>query len=109
MLQASLFDGFAFDLFPFQQDGLSAPEVHIGGREVLQAFVVSAVIVMTDEGPDLRLKVTGQIIVLKQDAVLQGLVPPLDLALGLRVTGGTAHVLDAPIPQPLGQFTCDVR
>ena len=59
MLQASLFDGFAFDLFPFQQDGLTTPEVHIGGREVLQAFVVSAVIVVADEGLDLCLEVAG--------------------------------------------------
>lgn len=55
MLQASLFDGFAFDLLPFQQDCLTTPEVNISGREVFQAFVVAVVIVVADEGANLRL------------------------------------------------------
>ena len=38
---------------------------------------------MLDERFDLGFKVTGQEVVLQQDAVLQGLVPALDLALGL--------------------------
>jgi len=29
-MQASVLDGFAFDPFSFQQDGLTAPEVDIG-------------------------------------------------------------------------------
>jgi len=59
VLQASLFDGFAFDLLPSQQDCLTTPEVNISGREVLQAFVVAVVIVVADEGANLRLQVTG--------------------------------------------------
>jgi len=43
--------------------------------------VVSAVVVVVDERVDLGLKVAGQIVVLEQDAVLEGLVPALDLAL----------------------------
>ncbi len=31
MLQAPMFDGLAFDLLPFDQDGLAAPEADIGG------------------------------------------------------------------------------
>ena len=33
MLQAPMFDGLAFDLLPFDQDGLAAPEVDVGGGE----------------------------------------------------------------------------
>ncbi len=40
-------------------------------------------VVVIDEGLDLCLVVTGQKVVLKQDAALQGLVPPLDLVLCL--------------------------
>ena len=50
------------------------------------------VVVMLDEGPDLRFEIAGQEVVFQQDAVLHGLVPALDLALGLGVEGRTAHV-----------------
>ena len=36
MLQAPVLDGLSFDPYPFQQDGLAAPEVDIGEREVIQ-------------------------------------------------------------------------
>ena len=83
MLQVPVLDGLSFDPFPFQQDGLAVPEVDIGGREVIQALVVAPVVVVLDEGAELGFEVTGQIIVLEQDPVLEGLVPVLDLALGL--------------------------
>ena len=38
MLQAPVLIGLWFDPFPFQQDGLAAPEVDIGGREVTQSI-----------------------------------------------------------------------
>jgi len=34
VLQASMFDGLSFDLLPFDQDGLAAPEVDVGGGEI---------------------------------------------------------------------------
>jgi hypothetical protein len=43
------------------------------------------VIVMIDECLDLRFQVCREEVVFQQDAVLQGLVPSLDLALCLRV------------------------
>ena len=48
--------------------------------------MVTPFIVMIDEGADLVFEIDWQIIVLQQNAVLQGLIPTLDLALGLRVT-----------------------
>lgn len=47
--------------------------------------MITAMVVVIDEGVDLLTEITRQVIVFQQDAVLQGLVPPLDLALGLRV------------------------
>ena len=90
MLQAPVLDGLSFYPFPFQQDGLAAPEVDIRGREVIQALVVTPVAVVMDEGVELGFEITGQIIVLQQDPVHEGLVPALDLALGVdRRTGWT--------------------
>ena len=57
MLQAPMFDRLSFDPFPFDQNGLAAPEVDVGGREVAQALVVTAVIVVLDEGLDLCFEV----------------------------------------------------
>ena len=45
-------DGFAFDPFSFQQDGLTASEVDVGRRQIVDALVVAQVIVVGDEGFD---------------------------------------------------------
>ena len=65
MKQASVLDGFAFDPFSFQQDGLTAPEVDIGRRQIVDALVVAQVIVVGDEGFDPSLELAGQIVVLQ--------------------------------------------
>ena len=83
MKQASVLDGLSFDPFSFKQDGLASAEVDIGRGEIGDALMVSQVIVVSDEVADFGFKVTGEIIFLKQDAILQRLVPALDLALGL--------------------------
>ena len=63
MLQAALSDCQFPDLFPFSDDGLAAPEVDVGGCDVVQALVVALVVVVIDEGPDLAFKIAGQIVV----------------------------------------------
>ena len=108
MLQASMFDGLSFDPFALFDDGLGPAEVGVGRRHVIQALVVAAMVVMLDERRDLGLKVAGQEVVFEQDAVLEGLVPTLDLALGLgmeRRTAYMAHALDFDI---FRQFARDV-
>ena len=55
MLQAPLVDGVAFDPFSFLQNGLATSEVDVGGCQVLQALVVSAMIVVVNESADLPL------------------------------------------------------
>lgn len=81
MKQAPGFDSLSFDPFSLLQDGLTAPEVDVGRGEVLQALVIAPMVVMLDEGVDLLPEIAGQIVVFQQDAVLQGLMPALDLAL----------------------------
>ena len=86
MKQAALSDGFAFDPFPFQHDDVAAPEVDIGWCEIADALMVAAMVVMIDEGRDLPLEIARQEVVFEQDAVLQRLMPALDLALCLGMT-----------------------
>jgi|TARA_B110000977_G_scaffold88691_1_gene117910 hypothetical protein len=49
--------------------------------------MVAPMIAMIDKGFNLRFEVTWQEVVLEQNAVLQGLMPTFDLALGLGVIG----------------------
>ena len=90
------------------EDGLAAAEVDIGGGQVAEALVVAVVVVVVDEGGDGGLELAGQEVVLQQDAVLQGLVPALDLALGLRVVRGAADMGDALVREPVGEVAGDV-
>ena len=59
--------------------------------------MVTPMIVMLDEARDLDFEITGQVIVLEQNAVLERLVPALDLALGLRMAQGAANMRDATV------------
>ena len=56
--------------------------------------MVTPVVVVIDEVVDLGLEVAGQIVALQQDAVLQCLVPALDLALGLGMEGSATDMPD---------------
>ena len=60
MIQSSEFDSVSFDPFTLEQDGLTAPKVDVGRRQVLQALMVAAVIVMFDEAIDVRFKVASR-------------------------------------------------
>jgi putative transposase len=106
--QASVLDGLSFDPFSFKQDGLTASEVDIGRGEIGDTLVVSQVIVVSDELADPGLEIAGQIVVLKQDAVLQGLMPSLDLALGLRMERGATDMIKALALEPFDEIGGDV-
>ena len=95
MVQAPQFDGLSLDPLSLQQNGLAAPEVDVGRGEIVEALVVAAVVVVIDERRDLLLEITRQEVVFEQDAVLQRLVPSLDLALGLRMAGRPARMFHA--------------
>ena len=51
---------------------------------------------MVDEGADLPFQISGQEVVLQQNPVLHGLMPALDLALGLGMMWRTADVIHTP-------------
>ena len=59
--------------------------------------MVTPVIVVLDEARDLGFEIIRQVIVLEQNAVLERLVPALDLALGLGMAWGAANMRDATV------------
>ena len=87
---------------------MATPEVDVCGRKVVDALVVSLMIVMIDECVDLRFEVCWKKVVLQQDAVFQGLVPSLDLALCLRVIWRSPDVSYFLITQPFSQLSRDL-
>ena len=108
MLQAPIFDGLSFDPFALFNDGLRPAEVGVGGCDVIQALVIALMVVMLDERLDLGFEVAWQIVVFEQDAVFQGLVPALDLALGLGNSGDTILIRCSPaiIPTEMARIFC---
>ena len=108
MLQTTVGDGLALDPFAFEEDGLSAPEVDVSRSEIAEALVIAGMVVVLDEGRDLAFEIAGQVVVLEQDAVLERLMPALDLALGLRMERRSADVLDVLLVQPFGEILRDV-
>ena len=84
-LLLSLANSPSLDPFSLQQNGLATSEVDVGRGEIVEALVIAPVVVVLDEGGDLGFEVTRQELVFQQDAVLQGLMPAFDLALGLGV------------------------
>ena len=99
MQQAALLDGLPLDALTLAQDGFSPAGVDVCRGEVAQALVGAAVVVVLDEGPDLRLEVAGQVVVLEQDAVLERLVPALEPSL-FEDDGLGALVPLLPVPGP---------
>ena len=91
-----------FDPLSFQQDGVASAEVGIGRCQVADGLVVTLVVVVIDEGIDLGLEIARQVVVLEQDAVLQTLIPALDLAVGLGMDGSSPGVADAAVLESMG-------
>src|SRR5882757_2379269 len=109
MLQATVCNSGTLDVQAFCEDGLSSPEVDISRSEVVEALVIADVVIVRDEGVDLPFEITGQIVVVQQDAALQGLVPTLNLTLGLRVIRRPTHMQHSLVLEPTGQIASHVR
>jgi hypothetical protein len=93
VLQSSLLDGVAFDPFSLQEDGPVSAEVDVGGRQVLEAFVIAPVIVVLDEARDLGFEIARQVIVINghsKDTILR-----CDSSFALTGTG-----FDRRVPGP---------
>ena len=65
-------------------------------------------IVKADGPADLSLWITGQKVVFQQDAVLQSLMPSLDLALGLGMVWITMNMIHFVVIEPFCQFGGDI-
>ena len=59
MLQAPVFEGLSFDAPTFLKDLPAPAEVDIRRGEVLQAFMISVVIIVLDEVADLGFEIAG--------------------------------------------------
>src|SRR5499427_9336384 len=81
MQAASLLDGFSFDLLPPFENDLAAPEVDVSRRQVVQALVVSTVVIVADELLDAVFELSWQVVVVQQDPVFHRATISLDLAL----------------------------
>ena len=108
VLQAAFVDSVFLDPFWLLQDLVATSEVDVGGCQVFQAVVISPVIVVADEPADLALEIAGEEVVFQQDAVLEGLVPSFDLALGVGMVRSTTDMIHALVFQPFSQFGSDV-
>ena len=63
MLQATVRNSDTLDTQAFCQDCLSSPEVDIGRSEIVETLVIADVVIVRDEGIDLPLEITGQVVV----------------------------------------------
>ena len=59
MLQATVCDCLSFDPFAFEEDGLSAPEVDVSWGKIIEALVITGMVVVLDEGRDLAFEIAG--------------------------------------------------
>ncbi len=109
MLQAAFSDGLSLDLLSHFQDSRAAAVIDVGGCQVVQALVVSMVVVVIDDGSDLPFQIAGQVVVFWKNTVLHCLMPPLDLALGLRMMRRTANVIHAFVFEIRGQIGRHIR
>ena len=109
MLQASVCDSCTLDAFSLGQDCLGPAEVDVGRGQIVDALMIADVVVVFDEGVNLPFEIAGQVVVVEQNAVLQGLMPALDLSLSLGMIRCPAHVLHALGLEPLGQITRHIR
>src|SRR6266446_1598917 len=97
-------DGFSFDLFPPFENGPAAPEVDVSRRQVVQALVVSTVVVVADELLDALFELSWQVVVVQQDPVFHRAMISLDLALRHRVIRPAADMSDAVVLEPLAKL-----
>lgn len=80
----------------------AAPGEHVSWCQIVQAFVVAAVIGVVDEAGDCALEVTGKIVVFEQDAAFQREVPSLELSLRHRMIWLAARMAHALVFETVG-------
>ena len=103
-----MFDSFLFDAVSFLQNRLAPAEVDVRWGQIFQALMVTLVVVVLDEAPDLRFEIARQVIILQQYSVLERLMPTLDLALGLGMIGRATGMIHALLVEPFSEIAGDV-
>ena len=83
--------------------------IDVSGGRVIQALVVTMVVIVLDNRAALPFQVAGQVVVFQRNTVLHGLVPPFDFALGLRVVRGATKVIHALAVEVIRQIGRPVR
>ena len=68
---------------------MTTSKVDFGRSEIVDALMIAAMVVVGHEALDLVFQITRQIVVLQEDAVLQGLMPTVQSCL--ESSGGTEH------------------
>jgi hypothetical protein len=92
MLQAAIGNGHVLDRVALGKDLRSSAKVDVGGLHVVEARVVAGMAVIADEVSHPLLGIARQLVIVKQDAVLERLMLALDLALCLGMAGRTADI-----------------
>ena len=67
MLQAAILDCLFLDLFPFSENVFVTSEVDVCRSDVVQAIVISVVVIVIDEGTDLLLQIAWQVVVFQEN------------------------------------------
>src|ERR1700750_2331319 len=93
-----------FKRSPPSENALAAPEVDVSRRQVVQALVVSTVVVVADELLDALFELSWQVVVVQQDPVFHRAMISLDLSLGHRVVRPAADMSDAVVLEPLAKL-----
>src|SRR5271163_3158902 len=70
--------------------------------------MIAPMVVVIDKPANAGLKITRQVVVFQEDAVLERLMPAFDLALCLRMVGRAANVSHVLCSQPICQLSRDV-
>ena len=104
MLQAAVFDGVALDAFSFCEDRLGPAEADIGWCEVVDALMITDVIVVFDEGPYPAFEIIGQAVIVERYAVLQRLMPASIFPWVWGWVRSAAHMQHAIVIEPRGQI-----
>ena len=107
MVQAAVLEGHFFDPVPPFDDGGVAAEVGVGGRDVAEALVVVAVVIVIDESADLAFEVSEEVIVFPAGCGFQSLLPMLELALGLGMISGSTVMLHSVVSEPVRMVAGD--
>lgn len=82
--------------------------VDVGGGQITQSLMVAIVVVVIYGGVDLVFEVARQEVIFQQNPVLYGLVPALDLVLGLVVMWCHSNMIYALAPKVIGQIRRDI-